>query len=281
MHHAAPHDFKPAGLLADAAPLAAAEVAGDVHLRRWLGEGEKARAEAQLHVAAEHLAGERVDGGLQVGERDVLVDVETFELVENAVASGADRLVAVHLAGADHPNRRLLVEHHAHLHRRGVRAEQHVPLGFAASDEEGVLHVAGRVVRRKVQAVEVVLVEFKLRAGGDAESHRGENTFHVAQHLLHRMLGAAERATSRKREVERWRGVRRGFSETAFGVSDPCLRRLLERVEQLPYARSVSGIDGFELAEQARDFSLAHREFELEGFEFFRVADFISVDLVQ
>ncbi len=50
-------------------------------------EGEKAWAEPEFDVGAEHLFGEGVDGGLEVGKRDLLVDVEPFELVEDAVAS--------------------------------------------------------------------------------------------------------------------------------------------------------------------------------------------------
>ena len=91
--------------------------------------------------------------------------------MEDAVASGADGFVAVDLSWADHPYRRFLVEHDSHLHRGGVGSEEHVGAGVAAGDEKGVLHVAGRVVGRKVQHVEVVAVELQFGAGSYAESH--------------------------------------------------------------------------------------------------------------
>ena len=111
-------------------------------------EGEKAWAEPEFDVGAEHLFGEGVDGGLEVGKRDLLVDVEPFELVEDAVASGADGFVAVDLSWADYPYGRFLVEHDSHLHRGGVGSEEHVGAGVAAGDEKGVLHVAGGKLSR-------------------------------------------------------------------------------------------------------------------------------------
>jgi len=91
--------------------------------------------------------------------------------VEDAVASGADRFVAVDLAWADYPYGRFLVEHDSYLHRGGVGSEEHVGAGVAAGDEKGVLHVASGVVGRKVEQVEVVAVELQFGAGCDAESH--------------------------------------------------------------------------------------------------------------
>ena len=63
---------------------------------------------------------------LEVGEAHLLVHVQkTLYLMEEAVGSGADGLVAIHAARAYHPDRRLLFLHHAALHRAGVGAQYH------------------------------------------------------------------------------------------------------------------------------------------------------------
>ena len=87
------------------------------------------------------------------------------------------RVAAVDLARRDDAHRRLLREHRAHLHRRGVGAQQHRaarPDGGLV-DVEGVLHVARGVVRRDVERLEVVVVELDLRALGDLEAQPRED----------------------------------------------------------------------------------------------------------
>src|SRR5688500_10631630 len=68
IHAAAAAYFDPAGLLAGAAPLALAEIAGHVHLGGGPGEGEIAGTETQLGVGAEHVLDPQVQSALQVGE---------------------------------------------------------------------------------------------------------------------------------------------------------------------------------------------------------------------
>ena len=141
-------------MLADVAALAATDVARDVHLRRSLGEGEIRGTETNLGALAEELLHKVIQGLFQVGKRDVLIDVETLYLMEDAVGAGRDGLVAEHTTRGDDADGRLMGLHHADLHTRGVGAQQHirslVDIGFLA-DEEGVLHVAGRMVEREVQ----------------------------------------------------------------------------------------------------------------------------------
>lgn len=73
--HAAAEDFDPACVLAERAPLAAAEVAGDIHLCRRLGEGEVARTQTDFGLRAEHFLSEVKKGLTEVGKRYVLVDI--------------------------------------------------------------------------------------------------------------------------------------------------------------------------------------------------------------
>ena len=93
-----------------------ADIAAHVNLGRRLGEGEVGRTHADLGVRAEHLASEEQDGLLQVGEGDVLVDVEALHLMEYAVRTGADGLVAEYSSGADDSDRQLGMLHRTHLH---------------------------------------------------------------------------------------------------------------------------------------------------------------------
>src|SRR5665648_536940 len=79
--HAGAHDLEPAGVLAGAAALAAAELAAHVDLDARLGEREEVRAHTDGAVAAEELLREMVHGTLEIGERDALVDDEALDLV--------------------------------------------------------------------------------------------------------------------------------------------------------------------------------------------------------
>ena len=116
MHHAATHDFQPAGLLAHAAAVAAADHALDVHFGRGLGEGEEGRTEAHFELLLEEGAEEFLDGALEVGEADALVHQQAFHLVEHRRV-GQVGVAAVDAPRADNADRRLLGLHGPHLHR--------------------------------------------------------------------------------------------------------------------------------------------------------------------
>ena len=104
-------------MLAEVAALAATQVARDIHLSRWLCEGEVRRAKAYLRFRSKHLAGEVEKCLLQVGKRHVFVDIESFHLVEEAVCTIGNCLIAIHAAGAHNADWWLCVLHHAALHR--------------------------------------------------------------------------------------------------------------------------------------------------------------------
>ena len=179
-------------MLADVAALATTDVARDVHLSRGLGEGEIRRTETHLGAFAEELLHEVVQGLLQVGKGDVLVDVEALNLMEDAVGASRDSLVAEHTARGDDADGRLVGFHHADLHARGVGAQQHirglVDIGLLA-DEEGVLHVTSGVVEREVQGREHVVVVLDLGAFGNGEAEVREDLVDVAAHNRQRVTG--------------------------------------------------------------------------------------------
>src|SRR5690606_31253040 len=84
---------------------------------------------------------------------------------------GVSGFVPEDLAGYDDADRRLMAFHVPDLDRRGVGAEHMVRLPFYI---ESVLHVAGRVVPRDIQQIEVIAYLLQLRTFGENESEFGE-----------------------------------------------------------------------------------------------------------
>ena len=99
--------------------------AGDVDLDARLGEGEVVRTDADVAIGAEDRAGEGQQGPLQVGEGDPLPHRQSLDLVEHRRVGGVG-VAPVGAAGHDDEDRRRGALHPAHLHRRGVGAQEHV-----------------------------------------------------------------------------------------------------------------------------------------------------------
>ncbi len=172
--HAAAEQLDPAGVLALAAACASAEDAADLHVGRGLGEGEEAGEEARLDGRAEERLHGVIERALEIGEGDVGVDAEAFDLMEDGRVRGVGGVVAMDLAGDDDADRRSLRDHGADLHGRGVGAHQQAVAGgtgLLACDLKRVLGIARGVVLRKVECLEVVEVALDLGAevGGVAE----------------------------------------------------------------------------------------------------------------
>lgn len=94
-----------------------------VHLRTGLGEREIGRTQARLDVCAEHRPSEVVQGSLQVGHRDPLVDHEAFGLMEHRTVSRVNLIGPIHPARGHRIDGRLLAQHRVDLQRRGVRTK--------------------------------------------------------------------------------------------------------------------------------------------------------------
>ncbi len=119
-----------------------------------------------------------VERALQIAEGDVGVDAEALDLVEDRRVRRVGRVVAVHLAGNHDPHRRRLLLHGAHLHGRGVGAQQQAiaqRAPFLIGDDKRVLRVARRMAGREVHALEVVEVGLDLRANADRVAQRRED----------------------------------------------------------------------------------------------------------
>jgi hypothetical protein len=82
---------------------AAADLAGKVDFERGFGELEVKGAEATFGAGAVKFDGEMVENAFEVGDGDVFIDDEAFELVEHLGVSGV-LLAAVAAGNVDHPD---------------------------------------------------------------------------------------------------------------------------------------------------------------------------------
>ena len=116
--------------------------------------------------------------------------------IGTCVASG--RVGPVHAPGHHHVDRRLLELHRAHLHRRGVGAQQH-----ALGQVEGVLGQPRRVLGRMVERGEVVVVELDLGALEHREAEPHEDVLHPAPDLRDQVeVAHRERRVAGERHVD-------------------------------------------------------------------------------
>ena len=138
------------------------------------------------------LGDEVVERAAQVRHGQALVDGEALDLVEDRGVRRVEVVGAEHLAGADDVDRRLALEHGADLHRRGLGAQHQAGVGRV--DEEGVLHLPGRVVLAEVERVEVEPLGLDLGALGDLPAHADEGVDEPLGRQLQRVARAGRAA---------------------------------------------------------------------------------------
>jgi len=102
-----------------------------------------------------------------------------------------------HIAGRDDLHRRRAGQHGANLYRRGVRAQDEATL-----DIEGVLHVARRVVGRRVEGIEVVPLGLDPGTGAHLEAHAVEDLLDFQPNPRERMQGSRATAAARQGHVQ-------------------------------------------------------------------------------
>src|SRR5690606_31420929 len=159
--------------------------------------------EADLSISTEHAAREFVERPFEVAHADAFADGETFDLGEHPFVGRVGGFLPIALAGNNDADRWLHAFHHAYLVRRRVCAKQHVSLTFDQGvDPDGVPHVAGGVVLRDADAVEVVAVPFDFRPFGDAEPHVAEYSDKGTHCLRHGMQAAHWLRTPGERDVD-------------------------------------------------------------------------------
>ena len=175
----------------------------DVELARRLGEREVARPQARREPGPEERLGERLDRAGEVGEGDVAVDDEPFDLVEHGHVGGVGRVAPEAATRDDDVQRRLLGEHGADLDRRRVGAQHGAALlGAGVVDEEGVPVAARRVVLAHVEGAEVVPVGLHLGALGNLEAEADEHVLEPFPRLGDEVGVTTARPGGELREVE-------------------------------------------------------------------------------
>ena len=240
--------------------------ARDVHLDAGLGEREVVGLQPRAPLGAEQRARGLLEGPGEVGQRDALPHREALDLREHRRVGGVG-VAAVDGAGDDDEDRRLLGLHGAHLHRRGVGAQDDVPrarrqavlvddaLGQRGGIEvEGVLDHPRRMARRVVQGGEVVVVVLDLGALEHAVAQPDEDVLDLAPRARDQVqVPGADRRAPGEGHVER--AGREALSSSAPSSSAaPGLERLLDgRARLVGGLADGAALVGRQLADAPQD----------------------------
>jgi hypothetical protein len=177
---------------------------------------------------------------------------------------------AVDAPRADDPDRRLASpQHGADLDRRGVGPQHHVALRLTGAEAglvhvEGVLHVAGGVVGRDVEGLEVVPVELDLRPVGHLVAEPLEDPDDALAGLGDRVTTAPRRqAAARQRDVERRTrqlGLQRRPGQRPLAGGQQRLDLVADAVGHLADPRTLLGRQGAHAAQDRRELALLAQE---------------------
>ena len=140
----------------------------------------------------------------EVGKGHALIHQQTLHLVKHG-GVGDVRVPAVDLARGDDAHRGLALFHGADLHGGGVSPEEHL-----VGEVKGVLHVPGRVVRRQVEGLEVIPVQFHLGAFHCLKPQVQEDIADLGHDAVQGVETAPEEAPSRQGDVHRGSGGQAG-----------------------------------------------------------------------
>ena len=204
----------------------------------------------------------------KVGKSDVLVNVEAFYLMEDAVGAGRYGFVSEHAAGAHHADGQGLRFHGAHLHGGGVRAQQQ-RIHMAGAHEEGVLHLAGRVVGREVQGLEHVVVVFDFRTFGHIIAELAEDIHDLLADNGNGVAGTQGEGISGHGEVFLGSGGHGGAFRSGFEFFDAGEGGFLEFIQPLAVFPLELRRNGAELFHEGGDFALLTQETHPGVFHFF------------
>ena len=171
--------------------------------------------------------------------------------MEEAVGTGADGLVAIDATRADDADGRLLFLHHACLHAGGVGTQDDVGVCL---DEEGVLHIASRMVVGEVHGAIDVPVVLHLGTFGEGEAEAREDIDDLVLDDGQGMARAKRDGVSGTREVE---VVGNSLLSASCGLElvDALGGVVLEFVDVAPHLFLHVVGDGTELIHQRADFT--------------------------
>ena len=111
----------------------------------------------------------------------------------------------MHFPRTDHAQGRLHLFHGANLHRRSVRAQQQpLPqrLRFLIGDEQRILRIPRRMIGRKIQRLEVVIIRLNLRPFFHRVPKIAKHPDHLVHGLDDRMLRPERTANAGKGDVD-------------------------------------------------------------------------------
>ena len=175
--------------------------AADIDLGRRLGKREIARPEADRQVVhAKKGAAEFDQAAFEMSHMGRPVDDQPLDLVEHrrmrCIVVTAERP-----PGNDDPDRRLLRQHRADLHRRGMRA-QHEPGAVGPLRQiKRVVFLPCRMLRRYVERREVIEILLDMRAFGDHETHFAKDRDNLVHRLTNRMNASGSCVRDRESNV--------------------------------------------------------------------------------
>src|SRR5579884_478927 len=158
MHHSCPDNLRPATLFADTAALSPTGRADHIYLGAWFGKREVAPAEAYTLSLAEHLLSEALQTTFKVRHCTMFIDQQAFDLVEHRLMCGINGLVAIGLPRCHNTYWRLHLLHCADLHGGSLSTQQ----DLAGYDPEGILHIAGGMIRLNLERLEVIIIRLHL-----------------------------------------------------------------------------------------------------------------------
>ena len=174
MHHTAAKNLNPARPLAETASLPSALEAGNVHLRAWLRKREMMGTELRLRIRPEQLFRKYLQRSFQIRKGNVLVNNQTFKLMERRGMGGVHFVGAEHTPRRNHTDRKLPLLHHTGLNRGRLGTQHNLLIHI-----EGILLILSRMPVWDIQLLEIIHVVLYVRPLYHLVAHADENTLHL------------------------------------------------------------------------------------------------------
>ena len=200
-----------------------------------------------------------------------LVDDQPLDLMEHRRM----RLVgiaAIGAARADHANRRLVIEHRAHLHGRGVGAQQFALAVRVRLEEKRIVHFARGMAGGEIQPGEIIIVGLNVRAFGDGKAHVGEDRSQLVHHLTDGMNASALNGAFayRQRDVDGFRRkarFKRCILQHAAACAKSVAHLVLQRVDRGAGGLALVGRHFSKCGEQSRNRAFFAKRGQTHGFK--------------
>src|SRR5579864_2770146 len=109
----------------------------DIKLHTGFDEREIAGAKTRFHFSFEELIAKFIHGCKKISKRDLLVDIQAFDLMKKNMGARADILFSIYSSGTDDAQRWSVAFHHTHLYVTCMGAQKQI-----WRDIKSVLHVS-------------------------------------------------------------------------------------------------------------------------------------------